>query len=149
MKARIILALVLAGAPLAATAQPTMERAAEFFGKPKIVGVHTLTRHDPSHGANDINPGVYLITDKGWTVGTYYNSHFRQTFYAGYTTPEWYRFRLTASFNTGYNALPTATVVPTFRLYTFDNGMTLRFAGGPKLEEKGQSIQHLLIDWEL
>lgn len=152
MSARLVLALA-ALLPALALGQTSMESAANWagrtFGEPAVVGVHTLTRHDPSHGANDVNPGLYVITDKGWTAGTYYNSHFRQTWYAGYTTPEWFRVRLTASFNTGYNAWPTATLVPTVRLHTFDNGATLRLGGGPKIEEKGQSIQHLLVEWKL
>lgn len=122
---------------------------ADMIGKPAMAGVHTLTRHDPSHGANDFNPGAYVITDTGATLGAYYNSHRNLTAYAGWTTPEWYRFKATAGVATGYHAPLTVVVVPSLRLFTLDNGMNVRLVGGPKLDENGQSILHVLLDWEL
>ena len=49
-------------------------------------GVHAGSVHVPS-GAyqNNFNPGMYLRTDDGVTVGAYYNTLRRVSFYAGYT----------------------------------------------------------------
>lgn len=47
------------------------------------IGVHVGSHHF-SGTFNNVNPGLYLFKD-GWTVGTYYNSERRQSYYAGYT----------------------------------------------------------------
>lgn len=49
-------------------------------------GIHVGSAHVPG-GAyqNNFNPGVYLRTDDGITIGTYYNTLRRVSFYAGYT----------------------------------------------------------------
>lgn len=49
-------------------------------------GIHAGSSHFPGGSyQNNFNPGVYLRTDDGITVGTYYNTLRRVSFYAGYT----------------------------------------------------------------
>lgn len=61
------------------------------------IGVHTFSEHarayferthegalNSRHKFNESNFGAYYVTDNGWTIGTYRNSYYRQTFYAGY-----------------------------------------------------------------
>ena len=49
-------------------------------------GIHAGSAHFPGGSyQNNFNPGVYLRTDDGITIGTYYNTLRRVSFYAGYT----------------------------------------------------------------
>ena len=50
------------------------------------LGVHAGSAHFPGGSyQNNFNPGVYLRTDDGITVGGYYNTLRRLSLYAGYT----------------------------------------------------------------
>lgn len=113
------------------------------------VGVHGVTRHDPGLGANDVNPGVFAIFESGFLVGTYYNSHFRQSFYAGWTTPEWYRMRLSFVGVTGYFAPVTPIIMPSLKVWQGDK-WSAWVSGSPfRLSEDGQSVLHLSFAWSL
>lgn len=138
MKA-IIAALLLA---------PTLA-CAQWYGTPERMGVHTLTRHDPGLGANDLNFGAYVKTDRGFVAGGYHNSWHRMAYYAGWQTPEWYRMRIAVVGVTGYFAPVTLVAVPTLRVWTFDNGATLNVSGGPRLTETGQGVLHATVEWGL
>lgn len=49
-------------------------------------GVHAGSTHFPGGSyQNNFNPGVYLRTDDGLTIGGYYNTLRRVSLYAGYT----------------------------------------------------------------
>ena len=49
-------------------------------------GVHLGSAHFPGGSyQNNFNPGVYVRTDDGITVGAYYNTLRRASVYAGYT----------------------------------------------------------------
>lgn len=55
-------------------------------GHAATFGVHIGSSHYPGGSyQNNFNPGVYLRTDDGITVGTYYNTLRRASVYAGYT----------------------------------------------------------------
>lgn len=119
------------------------------FGHLDTVGAHTLTRHDPSNGANDINFGGFAVTDKGFLVGGYYNSHHRMAYYAGWTTPEWYRMKVSVVGVTGYFAPVTVIAIPSLKLWQ-EKDWSLWVSGSPvRLSEDGQSILHLSIAWSL
>ena len=50
------------------------------------LGLHAGSAHFPSGSyQNNFNPGVYLRTDDGLTIGGYYNTLRRVSVYAGYT----------------------------------------------------------------
>lgn len=50
------------------------------------LGLHAGSAHFPSGSyQNNFNPGLYLRTDDGITIGGYYNTLRRFSFYAGYT----------------------------------------------------------------
>ena len=122
---------------------------ADLLGKVDTVGVHTLTRHDPSYGANDINFGAYAVTDKGFVVGGYYNSYRRMAYYAGWTTPEWYRMKMSFVGVTGYFTPVTIIGIPSLKLWQ-EKDWSLWISGSPvKLSEYGQSVLHLSIAWRL
>lgn len=119
------------------------------IGKFDTVGIHTLTRHDPSYGANDINLGGYAVTDKGFVVGGYYNSYRRMAYYAGWTTPEWYRMKVSFVGVTGYFVPVTAIAIPSLKLWQ-EKDWSLWISGSPvRLSEDGQSVLHLSIAWSL
>lgn len=115
----------------------------------KTIGVHTLTQHDPGRGANDMNFGVFAVTEQGFVIGGYYNSHYRMAYYGGWSTPEWYRMKLSFIGVTGYTAGILPIVIPSVKLYQFD-GPSLWLSGSPvKMGENGQSILHLTLAWDL
>ena len=65
-------------------------------------GVHIGSTHYPGGSyQNNFNPGVYVRTDDGITVGTYYNTLRRASVYAGYTY-EYGPFGLLGGVVTGY-----------------------------------------------
>lgn len=65
-------------------------------------GVHLASAHYPGGPyQNNFNPGVYLRTEDGITVGTYYNTLRRASVYAGYTY-EYGPFGVLGGVVTGY-----------------------------------------------
>ncbi len=113
-------------------------------------GVHTLSHHAPNNGANDINLGAYVKTNKGYLLGGYYNSWHKMAYYAGWSSNEWNRMNVSIVGVTGYFAPVTFIVIPSVRLYTFDNGPTIHLSGSPvRLTEDGQSVVHLSASWRL
>lgn len=55
------------------------------FLTPAIVGLHLASVHVPDRNQNNVNPGVYVITQGGQIAGYYRNSFERDTFYVGQT----------------------------------------------------------------
>ena len=122
---------------------------AQTLGNVETVGIHTLTRHDPGHGANDINFGGYVATDKGYIAGAYYNSHHRMAYYAGWSTPEWHRMKASVVGVTGYFAPVTFVLIPSLKVWKGE-GYDVWISGSPvKLGEDGQSILHVSVAWSL
>lgn len=120
------------------------------FGKVDAVGLHTISYHDPQGGANNLNPGVYAHTDKGYVVGTYYNSWQKPSVYAGWQTPEWYRTSLAFVAVTGYTQPVTFIAIPSVRLYTNNAGMSVSLSGSPtKITQDGQMVVHLSFSWPI
>ena len=71
-------------------------------GHAAIFGVHMGSAHYPGGSyQNNFNPGVYLRTEDGITVGAYYNTLRRASVYAGYTY-QYGPFGLLGGVVTGY-----------------------------------------------
>lgn len=72
------------------------------MGHAATLGVHVGSTHYPGGSyQNNFNPGVYLRTDDGITVGAYYNTLRRASVYAGYTY-QYGPFGLLGGVVTGY-----------------------------------------------
>lgn len=51
-----------------------------------VLGVHLLSAHFPNEGnPNNVNPGIYVRTDAGWTAGVLRNTLRRTAVYGGFT----------------------------------------------------------------
>ena len=105
------------------------------------LGLHIGSQHFPAKDFNNSNPGVYYISDQGWTVGTYYNSERRQSVYAGWTW-DYGPWRLQAGAITGYRrAAVLPLIAPSVSL-----GYGFRLTVLPKVERGGSAVIHLT--WE-
>jgi len=125
------------------------------LGKIDTIGIHTVSRHNPDYNFANFNPGAYVVTDKGWTAGTYANSYSRMTYYAGWTTPEWNRLSATlalAHIDVGADRFPyhdlELAVVPAVRLFT-EGRWSAKLKFMPKINPNGQDILHLTIEKQL
>lgn len=74
------------------------------YSRAQVVGLHLGSQHtnDPHGLANNLNPGLYVRFDNGVTAGFYKNSIHKDTFYAGWTAPEFYRVSFTFGAASGY-----------------------------------------------
>jgi len=111
----------------------------------QVVGIHLVSVHG-KEGMNNFNPGVYARLDNGLTAGTYYNSHRRQSFYAGYTieTVGKISLALTGGVVTGY-AKTMPLLVPSVA-YKFSEA-TIRLGFIPKPPVRGScSALHLMAE---
>lgn len=109
------------------------------------VGVHLGTYHQNGNCVNGVNPGLYYRADNGLTFGTYYNSCETQTYYAGYTTQEWNRFRLVAIAATGYRDGLTVAVFPALRVLSLGRyDFIISGMADPVVAKK--SILHLSVE---
>ena len=115
----------------------------------QTVGVHTISAHEHG-GFSNVDPGLYIRQDSGWTYGAYRNSHRRGSMYFGKTweTPEWHSLSLavTAGGVTGY---PAGAVTPLFVpsvAYHFGKS-AIRIGLIPKPPYQGSSAAvHLMIE---
>lgn len=108
----------------------------------QTLGLHVATWHDRS-GYNNINPGVYVRTDSGFTAGAYRNSIRKPSVHAGYTWAKPTSFgdiSLTAGAVTGYDRPLQPLLVPSIRA-----GHT-RLTILPRADPKGAAGAHL--SWE-
>jgi len=74
------------------------------------LGLHLQSIHDRPY-FNDDNPGIYLKTRDGFTVGTYYNSEYRQSTYVGATISA-KGVEISTLLITGYNASVLPVIIP-------------------------------------
>lgn len=76
------------------------------------LGLHLVSVHVPAESwQNNVNPGIYLKTSDGWTVGAFYNTLKRTAVYGGYTF-ERGPFAVTVGVTTGYRKVVTDTPNP-------------------------------------
>ena len=119
------------------------------LGKVNTFGFHTVSHHEPWNGANNINLGGFVATDKGFVAGGYYNSWDRMAYYAGWSTPEWHRIKASVIGVTGYFEPVTFLVIPSVKLYQ-GNKWSAWISGSPvKITQEGQSVLHLSFAWEI
>lgn len=118
--------------------------ACAFSAHAATVGVHLGSYHPGRPDLNPVNPGLYYRSDAGWTVGGYYNSIRRPSFYAGRTF-DWKRFSVTVGGITGYQTSNPVELllVPSVRL-----GGGFRLAYVPKFEKSAQTF-HLTYEWSM
>lgn len=107
-------------------------------------GLHVVTYHSPNiYCDNGKNPGLYYShEDTGATVGTYYNSCERQSYYAGWHSPEVYGFGFMVAGVTGYVKPITPMIAPTFSI-PLDKTISLRISGG---SWDGMDVYHLSVE---
>lgn len=129
-----------------AVAQETQER-------PAIVGLHIATKHDKT-GFCEFNPGIYMETSKGVTLGVYKNSECNTSGYAGYTfeTRPYGPVRLGLMLGgvIGYTAFPVAPmVIPSVSVDFSGNrntGWGMRAAYLPKFGNMGSRAVHFSLE---
>ena len=119
----------------------------------QTIGAHLGSWHSEP-GYNTANPGLYLRTAGGWTLGGYRNSVRRDSTYAGWTggveLATGLRAELTLGAITGYPAaavLPLAA--PSLRICPGNAaGPALRLTLLPKVHPKqGAHVAHLSTEW--
>jgi len=91
-----------------------------------VLGLHLLSAHPGQTGMNNVNPGVYLVSPKGYTVGGYRNSEDRNSMYVGKSW-QYGRFSVTAAAVTGYRR---HGIVPAV-VGSFSLGGGFRLSGAP------------------
>ena len=74
-----------------------------FSPKAQTLGIHVASAHFPQRNYNNVNPGIYYRDSSDITLGAYYNSERKTSFYLGYTLDnETYPVSLTVGAITGY-----------------------------------------------
>lgn len=116
------------------------------------LGLHVGSQHFPARNYNNFNPGAYYRWDSGWTVGGYYNSVRRFSFYFGrqwdYGLTPGLSANLTAGAVTGYADKLRPLLVPSFTFGDF-SGPKFRLAYLPRVEKGGAAVVHVAVEWEL
>lgn len=116
----------------------------------EAMGIHLFSRHDPYKGENQYNPGLYVRFKHGIQAGYYTNSIAKQTNYVGWTSPDWYRLRISLIAATGYREKqPVIAPIPSVKLYQFDDGPAVWLAGTPVQITDSRAVGHLFVEWEL
>lgn len=115
--------------------------------RPRL-GIHVASLHQPvrrpnGQKFNNSNPGVYLRWDNGVTVGSYRNSEYRTSVYAGWT---WANSAcgpaVTFGVITGYAKGTIPLIVPS--ICVLDH---VRVSFIPKIEPKGSNVLHLSLEF--
>ncbi len=107
---------------------------ADWLGNPEAVGIHVATKHYPyDKFKNEVNPGAYVRTDKGYIFGTYVNSEYTQSAYFGKRFWEWGPLSAQGMLVTGYKdhaILPV--IVPSLKVASL-GGFNVSISGIPKV----------------
>lgn len=112
-----------------------------------VIGLHLGGQHYPQKEQNNVNPGVYIRSDDGWTAGAYHNSHRKLSAYAGRTWDrDFYGMRpaVTAGLITGYRHAVLPMLIPSVATPAVD-GWRARVAYVPKFE-KNSTVLHLSVE---
>jgi hypothetical protein len=113
--------------------------------KIEAIGVHIGSHHVPARDFQNANPGAYARWTNGMTLGAYYNSERHMSMYAGYTYQHG-PFAVTAGLITGYERRPVMPmIVPSVRLVE-QGSVSLRLAVLPKLEKRGATVFHVMLE---
>lgn len=117
------------------------------------IGLHLGSHHSPARDRNNFNPGVYVVTDSGWTAGAYYNSFRRATLYAGHTW-SWdlvgdlsagAMVAVASGYRTRRNHSGIALVVVPSLAYGSDSAR-LRLSYIPRSTPKSSQVLHLSVE---
>lgn len=113
------------------------------------IGVNLLSIHDEP-GYRTVTPGVYFVSDDGWTAGLLQNSEGRSGSYVGKTFKDSDGlFALTVGGITGYKAKVTPLVVPSVRLYSADS-FEVRTTLLPKVPKTdGCNAIHISVEFRI
>jgi len=135
-------------------------RANAFETSLDTIGVHVGSVHSNTNQHwNNSNPGIYGVwkvegahewLDGRYVAGTYYNSIYRQSYYAGRVF-EWDtgfgHVGLIAGFVTGYKAAPVVpALIPSYRVDVSEH-VSARVSIAPKVDKGGASAIHLSFEW--
>jgi hypothetical protein len=72
-------------------------------GEEVTIGAHLVSTHIPAQSyQNNFNPGFYLRMNSGLTIGAYYNTLKRSSYYLAWTTPEFAYMSVTMGVVSGY-----------------------------------------------
>jgi hypothetical protein len=115
-----------------------------------ILGAHLMSYHDSGH-YNNLNPGLYLQHASGMTVGSYYNSERKQSYYGGYTFKPLDRFPnldVTAGVVSGYSKVHTIPfVLPSYTVFKTDEGVRARLGYMPRIGSfQPVNVVHLMLE---
>lgn len=115
-----------------------------------ILGLHLMSYHDAGN-FNNVNPGIYIKHESGVTVGTYYNSVKRQSYYGGYTfkpIDALPNLDVTVGVVTGYPSMPVAPLfIPSYTFYKSDDGLRARAAFLPRFGDvQPANVIHFMVE---
>ena len=118
--------------------------------KAETIGAHVGSWHSEP-GYNNVNPGLYLRTDSGATVGAYRNSIRRVSTYAGWTwskpIAQGVQATVTAGVITGYEGGAMPMAIPSVR-FEISERAAIRVITIPKIDPKqGAHVVHLAVEW--
>jgi hypothetical protein len=69
-----------------------------------LIGFHLFSAHIPNPAQlNNVNPGIYIVSQEGYTAGGYKNSYNKPSFYLGKATDLTPTIQATLTLTTGYN----------------------------------------------
>lgn len=110
-------------------------------------GVHLGSIHD-SKGFNNVNPGIYVRLDSGFTAGTVYNSERKQSVYAGWTFEHHFTSKFSAAVTvggiTGYAMPVTPMVIPSLAVNT--GPATVRVGFLTKVNKNGANALTFMVE---
>jgi hypothetical protein len=115
------------------------------------IGVNLGSMHTAG-GMNNVNPGLYAVTESGYAGGLYLNSHKRVSVWAGHkweTRPaHGLSAAVVAGVITGYGK-PSPLVSPSVAYRA--NGVTYRVSYAPKhpTKQNASDALHLSIEWSM
>lgn len=105
------------------------------------IGLHIGSWHSEP-GRNNVNPGIYAVTQDGWTAGVYRNSWKRTSVYAGRALfGHREGFALTVGAISGYSHT-ALMVVPSYRIGP------ARISYLPKFTKEGSHVVHFSVEKE-
>jgi hypothetical protein len=115
-----------------------------------ILGAHLMSYHDTGD-YNNVNPGVYLQHQSGATVGSYYNSERRQSYYGGYTFKPFDslpHLDSTVGVVSGYGKKRVMPfVLPSYTVYESGEGVRARVGYWPKVGTvQPANVFHLMME---
>ena len=114
-----------------------------------VIGLHVGSAHERG-GYNNANPGVYVRSESGWTVGGYLNSYKRGSAYVGkaWSTDRWHGLSAAIAVG-GITGYPQNTVMPFAApsvAWHAAGGTGARLAIIPRPNAKGSGVIHLMIE---